>query len=57
MLLNFKMTDMTLQTISDIVTTCLCLHNMCNIHDNELDLNWAKNAKEDMKKIIIRIIW
>lgn len=57
MLLNFKMTDMTLQTISDIVTTCLCLHNMCIIHDNELDLNWAKNAKEDMKKIIIRIIW
>jgi hypothetical protein len=39
-----------LQIILDIVTTCLCLHNLCIIHGEEFDLNWAKSAKENMKK-------
>jgi hypothetical protein len=45
-----KRIDMPLRTIPDIVTTCLCLHNLCIIHGDEFDLNWAKSAEEDMKK-------
>jgi hypothetical protein len=45
-----KRIDMPLQTIPCIVTTCLCLHNLCIIYGDEFYLNWAKNAEEDMKK-------
>jgi hypothetical protein len=45
-----KKIDMPLRTIPDIVTTCLCLHNLCIIHGDEFDMNWTKSAEEDMKK-------
>ena len=45
-----KRIDMPLRTIQNNVTACLCLHNLCIIYGDEFDLNWAKCAKEDMKK-------
>lgn len=44
-----KRINMPLQTISNIVTSCLCLHNHCIIYGDKFDLDWAKNAKEDTK--------
>ena len=34
-----KRIDMPLQNIPDIITACLCLHNLCIIHGDEFDLN------------------
>ena len=45
-----KRINMPLRTIPNIVTACLCLHNLCIIHGDEFDLNWAKCAEEDMKR-------
>jgi hypothetical protein len=33
-----------------MVTACLCLHNLCLIHIDKFDMNWAKNAEEELKK-------
>ena len=44
-----KLIDIPLQTISNIFTNCLYLHNLCIIHGNEFDLNWAKMIEEYMK--------
>lgn len=38
--------DMSLRTIKNIVTTCLCLHNLCIIHCDEFDWNLTKNKNE-----------
>jgi len=45
-----KRIDMPLWNIPDIVTACLCLHNLCITHGEEFDFDWAKAAEEDMKK-------
>ena len=45
-----KKIDMPLRSIPDMVTACLCLHNLCVIHGDEFDLNWARNAEEELKK-------
>ena len=39
-----KIIDMLLRNIPNIVTTYLCLYNLCIIHDDKFDLNWAKSA-------------
>jgi len=45
-----KKIDMPLRNIPDMVTACLCLHNLCVIHADEFDMNWAKSVEEDLKK-------
>jgi hypothetical protein len=45
-----KKIDMPLCSIPDMVTACLCLHNLCLIHGDEFDLNWARSAEEELKK-------
>jgi len=49
-----KRIDMPLQTIPDIVTTSLCFNNLCIIHGDEFDLNWAKSVEEDMKRTSLK---
>ena len=41
-----KKIDMPLRSIPDMVTACLCLHNLCLIHVDEFDMNWAKSVEE-----------
>ena len=49
--------DIPLQTILNIITVCLYLHNLCIIHGNEFNLNWAKSAQEDMKRTSFKNAW
>ena len=45
-----KKIDMQLRSIPGMVTACLCLHNLCLIHVEEFDMNWARSAEEELKK-------
>lgn len=40
---------MSLQTISNIITVFLYLHNSRIIYSDEFDFNWAKNINKDIK--------
>jgi len=51
-----KKIDMPLRSIPDMVTTCLCLHNLCLIHADEFDMNWARSDEEELKKTFLQNI-
>jgi hypothetical protein len=33
-----------------VVTTCICLHNLCIIHRDEFDIEWAKERERLMQR-------
>ena len=43
-----KRMDCDLRMVSDIVTACIILHNLCNIHKDEFNNKWIEEAKEDI---------
>ena len=45
-----KRIDMPLQNVLDIVTTSLCLHNLCILENDEFDMNWARSAEEELQR-------
>jgi hypothetical protein len=51
-----KKIDMPLRSIPGMVTTCLCLHNLCLIHADEFDMNWARSDEEELKKTFLQNI-
>lgn len=44
-----KRIDMPLEHVPDLVTACICLHNLCIIHGDEFDMQWAKEAEKVME--------
>jgi hypothetical protein len=40
-----KRIDMPLQHIPNVITACICLHNLCIIHRDEFDIEWAKEGE------------
>jgi len=44
-----KRIDMPLKHVPDLVTACICLHNLCIIHGDEFDMQWAKEAEKLME--------
>lgn len=44
-----KWIEVSLQNLSDLVTTCICLHNLCIINGDEFNMRWAKKVKKDLK--------
>ena len=50
-----KNVDVQLENVPDIVTACICLHNLCLIHSDGFDMQWAKQAKEEMEWTRIRV--
>jgi hypothetical protein len=43
-----KRIDMPLENIGDIVTACICLHNLCIIHGDIFNEKWAKKVEKEM---------
>ena len=43
-----KQLDMPFPNVPDVVTACICLHNLCIIHGDGFDMQWAKNAELDL---------
>ena len=43
-----KQIDMPLRNLPDIVTACLCHHNLCIIEDDEFSIDWAKKAENKL---------
>ena len=43
-----KGSDMPLQHVPNVVTTCICLHNLCIIHLDKFDDEWAKEGERIM---------
>jgi hypothetical protein len=41
-----KRLDMSLWTILDMVMTCICFHNLCTIHGNNFDMEWAQEVEQ-----------
>ena len=41
---------MPLQDVPNLVTTCICLHNLCIIHKDKFDLDWAKEGERLMQR-------
>jgi hypothetical protein len=41
-----KRIDMLLKHVPNLVTTCICLHNLCIIHGNNFDMKWAEEAQK-----------
>ena len=41
---------MPLRHVPNLVTTCICLHNLCIIHKDKFDLDWAKKGEKLMQK-------
>ena len=44
-----------MENVPDIVTACIYLHNFCLIHTDGFDMQWAKQAEEDMKQTRIEV--
>ena len=44
-----KRIDIPLDNVPDIVTACICLHNLCLIHNDGFDMRWAKQAEEKIE--------
>jgi hypothetical protein len=40
-----KRIDMPLRHIPNVITACICLHNLCIIHRDEFDIEWAKEGE------------
>ena len=45
-----KIVDMPLRHVQNLVTTCICLHNLCIIHKDKFDLDWAKEGERLMQR-------
>lgn len=45
-----KIVNMRLRHVSNLVTTCICLHNLYIIHKNNFDLNWTKKGERLMQR-------
>jgi len=43
-----KRIDMPLWNVLDIVTTSLCLHNLCILENDEFSMEWTKKAKKKL---------
>lgn len=43
-----KRIDMPLRHVPNVVTTCICLHNLCIIHKDKFDDEWAKEGEKIM---------
>lgn len=41
----FKLINMPLQNVYEIVIACTSLHNMCIIYEDEFDTTWARKEK------------
>lgn len=44
-----KRIDMPLKHVSNLVTTYICLHNLCIIYEDEFDMQWAKKTNKIIK--------
>ena len=45
-----KRIDMPLRHVPNVVTTCICLHNLCIIHRDKFDDEWAKEGEMIMRR-------
>ncbi len=45
-----KRVDMPLRHVPNLVTACICLHNLCIIHKDKFDLDWAKEGERLMQR-------
>ena len=43
-----KRIDMPLRYVPNLVTACICLHNLCIIHQDKFDDEWAKEGEKIM---------
>ena len=41
--------DLPLKHVPDLVIACICLHNLCIIHGDKFDMQWAKEAENVME--------
>ena len=51
-----KRVHVPLRHMPDLVTACICLYNLCIIHANDFDIEWAKVAEWDKKRRHIQIL-
>jgi hypothetical protein len=45
-----KRIDMPLHHLPSIVIAIFCLHNLCIIHGDAFDMDWAREAKMEMQR-------
>jgi len=43
--------------LPNIVITTLCLHNLCIIHGDAFDMDWARKAKMEMQTNFFGELW
>jgi hypothetical protein len=41
---------MPLRHVPNLVTACICLHNLCIIHKDQFDLDWAEEGERLMQR-------
>jgi hypothetical protein len=39
-----KILDMSLQNIPEVITNCICVHNLCIIHGDSFDMKWTQKV-------------
>lgn len=44
-----KRIDMPLRNVPNVITSCICLHNLCIIHQDKFDDEWAKEGERIMQ--------
>ena len=45
-----KRIDVPLKNLPDLVTACICLHNLCIIHGDGFNMQWAREAQQDLQE-------
>lgn len=51
-----KRIDMPLRHIPSLVSTCICLYNLCIIHKDMFDNEWAKESEDIMRRESSRVM-
>ena len=45
-----KRIDLPLQNMPNIVTTSLCLHNLCTLENDGFGMDWTRNVEEELQR-------
>ena len=49
--------DIPLQYMTNVVSTCIALHNMCTIENDKSDMEWIEEGKREFDRRIDNILF
>ena len=51
-----KRINLPLENVPDVVTVCICSHNLRLIHTDGFDMQWTKQTDEEMERTRLGVV-